>query len=559
MAEQTGAVSFLDVVGALDIGGLAVIGAALVLRLASLPLLSRAQEWTRRRALAVPGADATPRGIPAVVFGEAAVWLLGGAGLWLLMASDALLGFDLLIQPVASPDVLPLSVALGIPIAEAHTQFLIAAAPALVLWPLLYLLTQRNLLTGGVPARAGASSPTGLRLAGLFALRVVLAAFLPVGLVLAALLFEAVAAITSWRLRSADGRRHSAGGSLPPAAPAQPVPAAAPQMPPVPSFPPAQAVAYVPTQADPGAAPQVAHRPLHPNEPRTIGGYQLLGRIGAGGMGTVYLARREGAATQVALKTINPELLDHAELLRRFEREAEVLALVSGAYTARVLDAGVDAGRPYLVMELLDGRPLDAHLHEKGPIRTPEALRSLALALAVALSGVHRLGLVHRDLKPANIMLTTAGPRLLDFGIAAIVDGTRLTRTGGGPGTLTYMAPEQFGEERIGPAADVWAWACCVVCAAHGDSPFTATSTGAVIRRIVETGPEPASLEAVRALDPALAAAVGQALAIDPEGRPADGAALVSLLTAHHGPTPTLADANSVREQITHGWRTLAL
>lgn len=271
-------------------------------------------------------------------------------------------------------------------------------------------------------------------------------------------------------------------------------------------------------------------------------------------MGTVYLARREGSATQVALKTIHPELLDHAELLRRFEREAEVLGMVSGAYTARVLDAGVDAGRPYLTMELLDGRPLDVHLREQGPIRSPEALRAMALALAVALSGVHRLGLVHRDLKPANIMLTTAGPRLLDFGIAAIVDGTRLTRTGGGPGTLTYMAPEQFGDEGVGPAADVWAWACCVVCAAHGSSPFAATSTGAVIRRIVDTGPDEAGLAAVRALDPALEAAVRRALTIDPAGRPADGAALVELLTAQQG-----QGVGAVREQITQGWRTLAL
>jgi serine/threonine protein kinase len=276
-------------------------------------------------------------------------------------------------------------------------------------------------------------------------------------------------------------------------------------------------------------------------------------------MGTVYLARREGSATQVALKTLNPELLGNDELLRRFQREAQVLGMVSGAYTARVLDTGVDAGRPYLSMELLDGQPLDVHLRTQGPIRSPEALRALALALSVALAEVHRLGLVHRDLKPANIMLTSAGPRLLDFGIAAIVDGTRLTRTGGGPGTLTYMAPEQFGEERAGAPADVWAWACCVVCAAHGDSPFAATSTGAVIRRIVESRPEPAALAAVQALDPALAAAVGQALAVDPEARPADGAALVALLTADQNDPLPEQRPDAIQEQVSRGWRTLVL
>ncbi|MGA5192671.1 serine/threonine-protein kinase [Streptomyces exfoliatus] len=183
----------------------------------------------------------------------------------------------------------------------------------------------------------------------------------------------------------------------------------------------------------------------------------MFGRIGAGGMGTVYAARRAGCATQVALKTINTGLLGNADLLSRFEREADVLSMVSGAYTARVLDSGVDAGRPFLAMELLDGHPLDTHLRDQGPIRAPQALRALALALATALGGIHRLGLVHRDLKPDNIMLTSDGPRLLDFGIAAIVDRTRLTRTGGTPGTLTYMAPEQFEETQPGPAADIWA------------------------------------------------------------------------------------------------------
>lgn len=273
-------------------------------------------------------------------------------------------------------------------------------------------------------------------------------------------------------------------------------------------------------------------------------------------MGTVYAARRAGSATQVALKTINPELLDNADLLSRFEREAEVLAMVSGAYTARVLDSGVDAGRPFLAMELLDGRPLDAHLREQGPIRAPQALRALALALATALGGIHRLGLVHRDLKPGNIMLTSDGPRLLDFGIAAIVDRTRLTRTGGTPGTLTYMAPEQFEETQPGPAADIWAWACCVVAAVHGDSPFAATSIGAVYRKITETGPEPTALAALQAIDPALAKVVRQALSTEPTGRPADGTALLTLLT--HGPGNTVPDARAVHEEITEGWRALA-
>ncbi|MFJ3514163.1 serine/threonine-protein kinase [Streptomyces sp. NPDC090131] len=571
----------------LSVGVLAVAGPALVVRLLSLPLLLRAQEGVRERVSAARDGRAAPG--RAAVVGELVVQLGGGAVLvaLLLMLRWSLPGLDMLAEPAAWGQAFPLAIEFGLPLALARTYFVGGAIVAVALWLLLWFLTQRNLLTAGAPAQPGAPSPNGPRTAALLALRVAVGVFAPVGVLLAALVFQAVALIASSRARG----RASAGDGLPvtvtpsvapsiaPSVTPEPAPAATatapplapltPLVPPAPSFPPvqpavrppAQQVPYLPTQADrsTGAVPQVACQELNPNEPRTIAGYQLLGRIGAGGMGTVYLARREGAATQVALKTIHPELLHHAELLLRFEREVEVLSMVSGAYTARVLDAGVDAGRPYLAMELLDGRPLDVHLREQGPIRSPEALRALALALAVALSGVHRLGLVHRDLKPANIMLTTAGPRLLDFGIAALVDGTRLTRTGGGPGTLTYMAPEQFGDERVGTAADVWAWACCVVCAVHGTSPFSATSTGAVIRRIVDTGPEPAALEAVRALDPALAAAVGRALTADPAGRPADGAALVELLTGPQGPDPRLPDAGAVREQITQGWRTLTL
>ena len=268
-------------------------------------------------------------------------------------------------------------------------------------------------------------------------------------------------------------------------------------------------VPHQPTVGVRPSAPSQPGRPLRSHDPTVIGDYQLLSRIGVGGMGTVYQARRLGSATVVALKTLNPEFVDDPELLRRFEREAVALARVPSAFTTRVLDTGVSAGLPFLVMELLDDRPLDVHLRDFGPIRSGEALRSLALALALALEGVHSCGLVHRDLKPANIMLTSAGPKLLDFGIATIVDATRLTRAGG-IGTLTYMAPEQFGDDPIGPAADIWVWACCIICAAHGTSPFTAPNTGAVINRILDLGPDTDSLATVYGLDPGLARIVRQ-------------------------------------------------
>ncbi|MGW7452826.1 serine/threonine-protein kinase [Streptomyces sp. NPDC054787] len=559
MAEAADSSLMMDV--------LAVVGPALALRAATLPLLTRAQRAMRRQASANPSTP--PRTVPGAAAGELALGVAGGIGLWILMNLDFLPRNYFLLLPVVQLDGTFLSGYYGLSLAMSWTLYVVTVVLAAVVWPLLWFRTQRTLLTTGVPVRSWISSPEGrFRLGGLVALRVAMGLFLPTGLVLAAAACQVVAYVVSRKYQTGAGV--PAGGAPAPAGqavadtptvgPGSATPA--PHVGPLAQPPqPARPASYVPTQPDAvaDAVSPIAHQQLRPGEPRTIGGYQLLGRIGAGGMGTVYLARREGAVTQVALKTIHPELLDNADLLRRFQRESDVLAMVPGAYTARVLDSGVDAGRPYLAMELLDGRPLDAHLGEQGPIRTPDALRALALALAVALSGVHWLGLVHRDLKPANIMLTTAGPRLLDFGIADLVDGTRLTRTGAGPGTLTYMAPEQFGEERVGPAADVWAWACCVVCAAHGTNPFSATSPAAVFRRIVDTGPDPAALAAVHALAPELAAAVELALTTNPADRPADGAALVDLLTSQVSPQQKPAQLDAVREEITRGWRTLPL
>jgi serine/threonine protein kinase len=140
---------------------------------------------------------------------------------------------------------------------------------------------------------------------------------------------------------------------------------------------------------------------------------------------------------------------------------------------------------------------------------------------------VHRSGLVHRDLKPANIMLTTAGPRLLDFGIAVMLDRTRLTRTGMGIGTLPYMAPEQFGEEPADPWTDVWAWGCCLVAATAGRSPFQARDTAAILNRVLIAGPDESTLAGLGQVSPELLRVVRPALTRDSARRPKDGNALL--------------------------------
>lgn len=528
---------------------LGIVACALIVRMLALPLLNRFQRAIKQReSAAFKGTD--EGGDWTIALFERGLVLACAVGLTALLPNiDA--PVDVRTLATAPWPSSPLNVGGwifemkerdGLDLAlyqEEASVALVCMVLVLVFWT----LTQRKLLTVGMPVGLWRSPRTRTRIIGGFVLWLMLmVTVMPIGVIVAAAVFQIVAFVASFR--------HQPLATVAAAPPAPAAPSPTLYVPPVAAAPNTSPRAGLPPQELPEVFP-----PLQPHEPQVIGAYHLLGRIGAGGMGTVYAARRAGSATQVALKTINPELLDNADLLARFEREAEVLSMVSGAYTARVLDSGVDAGRPFLAMELLDGRPLDTHLREQGPVRAPQALRALALALATALGGIHRLGLVHRDLKPGNIMLTSDGPRLLDFGIAAIVDRTRLTRTGGSPGTLTYMAPEQFDESQPGPAADIWAWACCVVAAVHGDSPFAATSIGAVYRKITETGPEPTALAALRAIDPALAAVVLQALSTEPADRPADGTALLTLLT--QGPGNTVPNPRSVHEEITQGWQAL--
>ncbi|WP_280275013.1 serine/threonine-protein kinase [Nocardia wallacei] len=229
-------------------------------------------------------------------------------------------------------------------------------------------------------------------------------------------------------------------------------------------------------------------RPLGPDDPTTIGQYRLLGVLGSGGMGRVYLGRNSGGRT-VAVKVVRPDLSDDTEFRTRFRREVAAARRVAGPYTVPVLDADLDTHRPWLATGFVSGLSLSDAVDGYGPLPEP-ALITLATGLARALVDVHATGLVHRDLKPSNVLLVVDGPRVIDFGIARAADDTALTTTGKIIGSPGYMCPEQItGTAPAGPAADVFALGGLLVYAATGTGPFGSGDSVAMLWRVVQEQP----------------------------------------------------------------------
>lgn len=200
-----------------------------------------------------------------------------------------------------------------------------------------------------------------------------------------------------------------------------------------------------------------------------VGPYTLLERLGRGGMGEVYLAgSRRGE--RVALKVLHDLAEDDSSRIR-LEREVRALRRVESPYVAKVLDADLDCTRPYLVMEHIEGVTLLDRVRQDGPLDLAELVQ-MAQGVAAALAIIHAAGVVHRDLKPANIIMGTDGPVLIDFGIAQVLDATRLTMTGTFLGTPGYTAPEIFADEQVDSPADIHAWAATVAFAATGRPAF---------------------------------------------------------------------------------------
>jgi Protein kinase domain len=256
---------------------------------------------------------------------------------------------------------------------------------------------------------------------------------------------------------------------------------------------------------------QAARMPLTAGDPRWMGCYQLVARLGSGGMGVVYLGVT-GDSRLVAVKVLRPELADDPEFQARFDREAAVLARVRGAHILRVIEAGTDSGAHFLVTEYAAGPSLARYIGSAGPLGA-EMLHGLAVGLAEALTVIHAAGVVHRDLKPANVILAADGPKVIDFGIAQALDSVSLTRPDTTIGSVGFMAPEQI-KGRAGQAADIFAWAVTVAYAASGQPPFGTGSTEAIIYRIRH------GEHTLAAVPKSLRPLVQAALAADPQRRP---------------------------------------
>lgn len=279
-------------------------------------------------------------------------------------------------------------------------------------------------------------------------------------------------------------------------------------------------------------------RPLVPGDPPVIGRYALLGRLGAGGMGIVYLARDPGEAELVAVKTLKAAHADDREARQRFRTEAEYARRVSSWCTARVIEDGSDLSRPFLATEFIQGPPLSRVVERRGPLRSG-SLHAVAIGVADALLTIHEAGVAHRDLKPSNVLLARSGPRIIDFGIAYALDAAGgPTEAGVVMGSPGWIAPERLTGAPATAASDVFGWGLLVAYAATGRNPFGIGDAAELAERIVTRPPD------LSALKEPLYGLVMTALAKDPADRPEAGDLLTALLAPRGQDTAALAVAD---------------
>ncbi|MEY7972211.1 serine/threonine-protein kinase, partial [Saccharomonospora xinjiangensis] len=263
-------------------------------------------------------------------------------------------------------------------------------------------------------------------------------------------------------------------------------------------------------------------RPLTEDDPARVGDYTLVGRLGSGAMGTVYLGRSRGGR-RVAVKLVSAGLAEETTFRDRFRHEIANMRKVGSFWTAGVVDADPGAARPWVATEYIEGPTLAEHVQNRGPLPENE-VRELGAALAEALVSVHQAGVIHRDLKPGNILISGDGPRVIDFGISRVLDQTALTATGVAIGTPGYMSPEQIEATDIGPASDIFSLAGVLVYAATGNGPFGTGSISSILYAVAHGQPH------LDDLPPTLRAVLEPCFAKNPAERP-DAAQLLDTLT----------------------------
>ncbi|MET9531820.1 MULTISPECIES: protein kinase domain-containing protein [unclassified Streptomyces] len=251
---------------------------------------------------------------------------------------------------------------------------------------------------------------------------------------------------------------------------------------------------------------------LRREDPRVVGSFRLHRRLGAGGMGVVYLGS-DRRGQRVALKVIRPDLAEDQEFRSRFAREVSAARRIRGGCTARLVAADLEADRPWFATQYVPGPSLHDKVADEGPLSAAE-VASIGAALSEGLVAVHEAGVVHRDLKPSNILLSPKGPRIIDFGIAWATGASTLTHVGTAVGSPGFLAPEQVRGATVTPATDVFALGATLAYAATADSPFGHGSSEVMLYRVVHEEPH------LYDVHDALAPLVRACLAKDPEDRP---------------------------------------
>jgi eukaryotic-like serine/threonine-protein kinase len=278
---------------------------------------------------------------------------------------------------------------------------------------------------------------------------------------------------------------------------------------------------------------------LQPGDPQLIGPYRLRGRLGAGGMGQVFLGVSAGGRP-VAVKVVRAHLATDPEFRERFRREIAVARKVSGVYTSPVMDANVDGPMPWLATAYVEGPSLADAVMADGPLPAGSVL-ALAKGLAEGLNAIHAAGVVHRDLKPANVLLAQDGPRVIDFGISRATEASALTHTGLVVGSPGFMSPEQAEGRHVGPPSDIFSLGAVLAFAATGHGPFGTGSTPALVYRVVYSPPNLDNLPAeVRPL-------IERCLDKDPAQRPTAAQLLAGTGAVHTATTWLPVTRTSVR------------